>query len=75
METVNITLALNYLNATEIAALQRIVAKAGDCQSRPAALAAIVDAGIQNAGDEYAAETCKVSKFFGGQTDGNIDSE
>ncbi|MBK8989457.1 MAG: hypothetical protein IPM39_25925 [Chloroflexi bacterium] len=66
MDMINITLVLDYLNATEIAALQRIVAKAGDCQDRPAALAAIVDAGVQNAGDEYAVETRKVSEFFGG---------
>jgi hypothetical protein len=66
MNTVQVTVSLENLNATEIAALQRIVAKACVDPHRPDSLAAIVAAGLASAGDEYAEETGKVSEFFAG---------
>jgi hypothetical protein len=69
MSIVNVTLSLDSLNATELAMLQRIVAQAafvGLNSDRPDILAAIVDAGVANAGDDYAEETEKVSEFLRG---------
>jgi hypothetical protein len=73
MSMVNVTLSLDSLNATELAMLQRIVVKAAivglnslDGLNRPDILAAIVDAGVANAGDGYAEETEKVSEFLRG---------
>lgn len=69
MSIVNVTLSLDSLNATELAMLQRIVVQAafvGLNSDRPGILAAIVDAGVANAGDDYAEETEKVSEFLRG---------
>ncbi|MBE2198101.1 MAG: hypothetical protein IAE79_05785 [Anaerolinea sp.] len=66
MKTVSLQVSLESLTATEIAALQRIVAKACIDSNRSNILAAIVDAGVANAGDEYAEETNRVGDFFRG---------